>query len=115
MSKNRASTLQPTLQVPPSFTSRRVLHRGISLRPSDAINPYALGRMEPDRLGVYYMTIWCKYCESSLEVTELTLVPGKGLLIEGVCHTCMNRDGTKPGIYRRFLVALAEGELPLVE
>jgi hypothetical protein len=93
---------------------RQTFHRGISLRPSDAINPYRLGKLAPDRLGVHYLTVWCKFCDSSLLVTELTLVPGQGLLIEGVCHTCSNKAGTGVGIYRRFLVALAEGALPSV-
>jgi hypothetical protein len=65
-------------------------------------------------MGVHYLTVWCKFCEASLEVTELTLVPGAGLLIEGICYTCANRAGTSTGIYRRFLIALAEGALPSV-
>lgn len=65
-------------------------------------------------MGVHNATFWCKFCDHSLLVTELTLVPGQGLLVEGVCYTCYNRDGTSPGIYRRFLIALAEGTLPSV-
>jgi hypothetical protein len=106
-----AAPAAPEALLPPP---RPTLRTGISLRPSDAINPYKLGRLTPDKLGAKYLTVWCPRCESSLLVTALQMIPGRGLFIEGVCYTCSNPEGASPGIYRQFLMALPEGDLPSV-
>ena len=87
--------------------------RGLSLRPSDAVNPYTLGRLAPDRAGIDQLAVFCTRCDHALIVTELTMTEA-GLLIEGVCDTCPDRGGEGTGIYRRYLIPLQFGTLPQV-
>ena len=82
--------------------------RGLSLRPSDAVNPYALGRLAPDRAGVEQLTVYCKRCDHALLVTEIVMTED-GLLIEGVCDTCLDHSGAQRGIYKRLLIPLPCG------
>ena len=89
-------------------------HRGLSLRPRDAIDPYALGRFAPDQMGISQMGVWCPHCNGSLLVVTM-LMTDAGLFIEGVCTTCSNAAGHRPGIYKRLVIPLAWGKLPDVE
>jgi hypothetical protein len=34
------------------------------------------------------------------------------LYVEGVCQTCSNPHGHRPGIYKRLVIPLAWGRLP---
>ena len=89
-------------------------HRGLSLRPRDAIDPYALGRFAPDHVGVSQLSTWCPHCNGSLLVVNYTMTDA-GLYIEGVCQSCSNPAGARPGIYKRLVIPLAWGTLPDVE
>jgi hypothetical protein len=89
-------------------------HRGLSLRPRDAVDPYALGRFAPDTCGIQQVGIWCPHCNSSLLVVEM-LMTEHGLYIEAVCQTCSNPNRDRPGIYKRLRIPLAWGKLPDVE
>lgn len=86
-------------------------HRGLSLRPRDAIDPYALGRFSPDQVGISQLGAWCPSCNGSLLVVEMTMTDA-GLYVEGVCQTCSNPHGHRPGIYKRLVIPLAWGRLP---
>lgn len=107
---------KPTTSEPDPEPPKRALpFRGISLRPCDAVNPYRHGTLKPDRIGVHYMTIWCPFCDHSLEVVELTYVHEEGLLyINAICRFCIDKGGEGLGIYRRFVMPLPEGQLPFV-
>jgi len=43
------------------------------------------------------------------------LMTDYGLYIEGVCYTCSNPHGDRPGIYKRLRIPLRWGRLPPVE
>ena len=92
-------------QIPPQITLPKA-RRGLSLRPSDAVNPYALGHLAPDRVGIDQLAAFCTRCQHALLVTELAMTDD-GLLIEGVCDTCLDHGGAQRGIYRRYLIPLA--------
>jgi hypothetical protein len=87
--------------------------RGLSLRPSDAVDPYVTNRFAPDRAGIQQLTTWC-LCGGSLQVTEMTMTE-YGLYIVGVCHSCGSPVNGRPGIYRRLLIPLPWGHVPPVE
>jgi hypothetical protein len=89
-------------------------HRGLSLRPRDAIDPYTLNRFQPDQVGINQVSVWCPHCNGSLLVVEMRMTE-HGLYIEGVCQTCSNPRGDRPGIYKRLRIPLAWGTLPPVE
>jgi hypothetical protein len=89
-------------------------HRGLSLRPRDAIDPYALGRFAPDRWGISQLAAYCPSCNGVLLMTTL-LMTETGLFVEAVCQTCSNQHGHRPGIYKRGIIPLAWGKLPEVE
>jgi hypothetical protein len=90
------------------------IHRGLSLRPKDVSDPYAWGRFAPDQVGIMQLTVWCPHCNGCLLVVEVTMTDA-GLFVEGVCQTCSNPAGARPGIYKRLLIPLRWGSLPLVE
>lgn len=89
-------------------------HRGLSLRPRDAIDPYALGRFAPDKVGIQQIGAYCPACNGSILIVT-ALMTEAGLYIEAVCQSCSNPSGHRPGIYKRMVIPLAWGKLPDVE
>lgn len=92
----------------------QTLHRGLSLRPRDAVDPYTLKRFAPDTVGISQVSVWCPHCNGSLLVVEMHMTE-QGLYIEAVCYSCSNPNRDRPGIYKRLRIPLAWGKLPEVD
>ena len=99
---------------PPLPARHLQVHRGLSLRPRDAIDPYALRRFAPDLTGIKYLTIWCPGCDRSLELIECYMTD-HDLYAEGICYWCSNRQGHGTGIYKRLRIPMRRGVLPGVD
>jgi len=104
----------PTPPAPAQAPQDRPHYRGLSLRPSDAIDPYALHRFAPDQVGINQLGVWCPSCNGSVMITDAVMTD-YGLYIEGVCYSCSNPNGDRPGIYKRLRIPLPWGRLPMVE
>jgi len=109
-----ARPLSSSLPAPASPEPARTLHRGLSLRPRDAVDPYALKRFAPDTVGISQVSVWCPHCNGSLLVVEMHMTE-QGLYIEAVCYSCSNPHRDRPGIYKRLRIPLAWGKLPDIE
>ena len=97
-------------------TNPTALYCGVSLKPRDATiaNPYDQGRFAPDQCGMDALTFWCPHCGHSAQMTEVRMVPRRGLFIEAICYTCTT-DPTQPsGIYKRVLIPCEAGDLPRI-
>jgi hypothetical protein len=88
--------------------------RGVSLRPSDAVDPYQYGRYAPDKVGLHQVGAWCPSCQGSLQLVTMCMCEA-GLYLEGICYTCGAPPLNRPGIYKRMVIALPWRRLPPVD
>ena len=109
--RSKPAPAPPPAPPEPKPHPARVLHHGLSLRPTDAVDPYQFGVLVPDRVGIDCLTLWCPTCRHSLEVVEYKSTQ-RGTLAKGVCHFCSNLGGDKPGIYRWLLIPMEFVALP---
>jgi hypothetical protein len=84
---------------------------GLSLKPSEAVDPYQYRRFVPEVAGIEAVTVWCPRCDHGLALTDLYMSE-EGLVAIGICETCIDRGGEHRGIYRAVRVPLALRRAP---
>jgi len=108
----------PIRAVPPpaSPAVHRLQHvqQGLHPRPKGVVDPYALGRVACDLVGINQFTIWCPHCERSLWMTDCRLTE-HDLYVEGICYGCGHFAGREEGVVKRMRIPMRRGELPPVE